>query len=100
LIFFPRISLEIKISENTEDIVDRQNSIGYGKYPISDEVAIGGKSDGGKELTDEKPFRDAFRRSFFPLFVNLLDEGEQQYDGAGPPDNFNHFLTLREACLN
>src|SRR3954468_23863800 len=95
-----RITLEVIVSDDAEDIIDGQDAVSDGKDPVSDEITVSSEADRRKKLTHEKPFRHPLARAFFPLFVNLLEKCGKQEDRACPTHNFNHAARRREVCRN
>lgn len=68
-------SSKIKIEAYTDDVIDRQKTVGHHEHPAADEVTIDREAGRCRKLADKQPLRNALASTVFPLFVNLLDEG-------------------------
>jgi hypothetical protein len=70
--------------------VDEHDGVGDDEDPVADQPAVDEEAERGGELADEEPLRDVLARPLLPLLVNLLADGQHEYQRAGPPDGLLH----------
>lgn len=80
----------MKQNSDSNQAVYNHQGVGHDKNHIVLHYAVNQKPDGSGNLTQEKPFRDAFARAFFILLVNLFANREQQDKRTGKTYNLFH----------
>jgi len=80
----------MKIDDYAGDAVEYEQRVRDDEDRIVGSHAVDRKADRDQKLPDKKPFRDAFRGPFLPLFINLVDKCREQKRGACPSDYLKH----------